>query len=196
MPDIWERLEQLIPNGLRSWDEAVILHFPAALNAGANIQDLSVKTRNGMAKILACWMLAIGSVEFLTAAETRTLKPALNTLANIHCTWDGVKSFADAVFNAIGVKNSRSLAQRMDPDQLLDAFCPLIDAKLRDGSTFSRSQLLDECINDYNVTQSADGAKLDSYERKAVKWLDCQLKETRDVVKSAWPAPQIFCCGT
>ncbi len=189
MPDVWERLDQLIPQGLRSWDEAIILHFPAGLNAGANIEDLSVKTRNGMAKVLACWILAIGSVEFLTPAEARMLKPALDSLANIHCTWDGVKSLADAVYSAIGVKNSRSLTQRVDPDQLLDAISPLMDAKVRDGSTFGRSQLIDECINEYNVTQAADAAQIDNYERKAVKWLDNQLPATRAVIKSVWPPP-------
>ncbi len=187
MPDIWERMRQLTPEGLRSWDEAVIVFFPRVLSGGGGIPPCSVKTKNGMARIMGAWMLTIAAVECLTAKDISILRPVLDTFAKTHCTWDANHNVTEAVYTAIGNKMAKSLTQRVDPDQLLDAFAPIMDAKVAAGATLSRLALIDLCCNEYDETQPVDGARIDGYERKVAKWLRNQLPETREAVKSIWP---------
>ena len=119
MPDIRERMMQLLPDGLRSWDEPILIYISANTIQLANqpIPVGSIKVKLGMTKILSCWMLMIAALE-LEEADRAVLAPVLRTFGEVHSTWDGNVNMQTSVYQAIGYKMSRSLTQRVDPDQL------------------------------------------------------------------------------
>ena len=187
MPDIRERMMQLLPDGLRSWDEPILIFINANTAQLANhpIPVGSIKVKLGMTKILSSWMLMIAALE-LDEADRELLAPVLCTFGKIQCTWDGNANVLTSVYSAIGYKMSRSLTQRVDPDQLLDALQPAMLAKKAEQNELSDEQLIDVCCNDYNHEQNVDGAKIDHRERSAAKFIHKQLPATRDVIKHAW----------
>lgn len=187
MPDIWERMAQLVPDGLLSHNEPVIAYIPASMQELVHqaVPLGTMKVKIGMTKILSCWMLMLGVLQ-LDANDRALLNPMLQTLGKIHATWDGNANLSEAVYQAIGYKMCRSLTQRVDPGQLLDAFAPIMAAKKSEQPHLCDDQLLDHCCNDYNMTQAVDGAKIDYYERKVTKWIHTQLSEAKDIIKLAW----------
>ena len=187
MPDIRERMMQLLPDGLRSWDEPILIYISANTIqlASQPIPVGSIKVKLGMTKILSCWMLMIAALE-LEEADRAVLAPVLRTFGEVHSTWDGNVNMQTSVYQAIGYKMSRSLTQRVDPDQLLDAFQPAMLATRAEQPELTDEQLIDICCNDYNAEQNVDGAKIDHHERRAAKFIHNQLNETRDVIKHAW----------
>ena len=189
MADITERMHQLFPTGLRSWEEPVLLHFPPSQTPHTPVHLLSLRVKVGMAKIMGSWMVAVGAVEWLDDDEIQLIAPVLKTLCEIHCSWDGVRDLTTAVFGAIGAKMGRALTQRVDPEQLLTAFEALIPAKKMETPHLTDLELIDLMINTYNETQAADGAKIDHHERRATKWLHRQNSAGRALVRHAWHRP-------
>ena len=189
MADINERMLQLFPTGLKSWEEPILLHIPPSLAANAPVPLRSLEVKVGMAKIMASWMVAIGAVEWLNEAEIKAIEPVLKTFCEIQCSWDGVRDLSAVIFGAIGAKMARSLTQRVDPEQLLGALEALMPAKKAEAPHLSDLELLDLLINHYNETQAADGAKIDHHERRVTKWLHRQNPAGRAMVRQAWPRP-------
>lgn len=187
MPDVWERMMQLVPEGLRSWDEPIIIFIPASKLdlAHQKIPVGCMRVKNGMTKILSSWMLMLAALE-LEEHDRMQLLPVLKTFGEIQSSWDGCANVQHAVMQAISYKMSRSLTQRVDPDQLLDAFAPAMEAKRAEGAELTDEQLIDYCCNEYNSSQSVDGCKIDHHERRAAKFIHCNSLETRAVIKLAW----------
>jgi hypothetical protein len=159
MGDTWDKLMMFFPHGMRS-DESIMPFFKAAPNA--TIVDLSVNTRNGMAKLCAACMISTAAADVLSAEEIQTIKPVLRTFGAIQCSWDNNRDVSSALTNAIGLKIGRSLTSRPDPEQLLCIFERQVeirrDADVTEGKKFAASQYLDLCVNNYNGTQSAKEA--------------------------------------
>jgi hypothetical protein len=187
MGDTWDKLMMFFPHGMRS-DESIMPFFKAAPNA--TIVDLSVNTRNGMAKLCAACMFRSAAADVLSAEEIQTIKPVLRTFGAIQCSWDNNRDLSSALTNAIGLKIGRSLTSRPDPEQLLCIFERQVeirrDADVTEGKKFAASQYLDLCVNNYNSTQTAKEAMLDNFERNALKWAALQSTECRSLIKECW----------
>ena len=186
-PDVLQFLEHLFPEGLWSNDEKIMVFFRQAPHAPLPRQ--SIQVRNGAAKVLGSWMLAIGAVELLSAAERLELKPLLETLGQIHCTWDDIRDTQASLFKAIGVKMSRSLVQRMDPDQVLSTLEPIIaEKKKKEGAPANLSDLdwFDLVVNEYNDNVANIESKIDGDTRKCAKLLTEAGPECRHVIQTIW----------
>jgi hypothetical protein len=191
MPDIWEKFHLLFPGGLRSSDEKILCYFGSDQRAHAPILHQSVQVRNGMSKLIACWMVAVAVAEgVLTPAEVALLQPVIATFGQIHTSWDGEHSLANATYSSIGIKMARSLTQRIDPDQMLQASKPIIlEKKAADaaqGVEHTMEEYIDICTNEYNNTLSSDAPKVDHHERSATKWLAQQDSDTQAAVQECW----------
>ena len=185
-PDVLQFLEHLFPNGLRSNDEKIMVFFRQ--QAGAPLPRHSIQVRNGAAKVLGSWMLAVGAVEMLSPAEQLEIKPLLETLGQIHCSWGDIRDTKASIFKAIGVKMSRSLVQRMDPDQVLSTLDPIIAEKktARGADDLSDSNWFDLVVNEYNENIANNDSKIDGDTRKCAKTPMDAGPVCRQVIQTIW----------
>merc|ERR1712023_251014 len=119
----------LFPNGLKSNEEKIITFFGADMPANAEIGDAQVQVRNGMAKLLGAYMIAIFVAKMLDATKLAEIHDALLTFQSIHSTWDGHRDEVKVCYAAIGTKNGRPVTQRMNPLQLLECLEPVTQIK-------------------------------------------------------------------
>ena len=183
-----ERMTLLFPDGAKTASEKVHLFFDAEQTPSTELGENSVRTKLGMARVLACFMVAVPAAEgWITPAEVDVIRPVLQTFQVIHGCWDNQRNSA-GLFAAIAAKHGRGLTQRMDPDLLLDMLAPIAaDLKARDPTVvLTDSEWTDRVINHYNDTQVATGLKISAQERAAAHTLTCAGPEARAVVRSCW----------
>ena len=191
MADMWERLEQLFPDGLRTHETKLISFFWQPPLKELEPNELCL--RNGVCRWCVCMMTAIAAVDILQENEINEIKNVLLTFGDLECSWDNERDISKTIYNSIGSKLCASVAQRPDPDQLLEDFEVIINLKkpgdIASGKMYTTSEYIHECANNYNETQLSKATKLDNYERCAVEWLSTQLPETRQTIKKIWAGP-------
>ena len=194
MADIWERLEQIFPCGLRTAERKLLSFFwQAPLQI---LEPNELQLRNGVARWAAGMMVTIAATESLEIVDINQIRDVLRTFGKLECGWDNERDLSKTMYSAIGTKLCASVAQRPDPDQLLENFEVIMNLKkpedLKKGKLLTTQDYIHECCNTFNATQNARATKLDNHERRAVEWLSEQLPETRMEVKKIWAGPGKF----
>ncbi len=188
MADIMERMTLLFPDGAKTAAEKIHLFFDATQQPSVELGQNSVRTKLGMARVLACFMVAVPAAEgWLTPTEVECIRPVLSTFSVLHGNWDNQRD-SGSLFAAIAAKHGRGLTQRVDPDMLLEMFAPIVaEQKAKEPMVLlTESEWLDRVINSYNDSQVATGLKISPQERAAAHTLTCAGPEARSIVRSCW----------
>jgi len=191
MPDCIEKLEMIFPDGLKSNMEKIVVFFhqPALAPVGPQC----IQLRNGMAKIVGCYMIAVCAATHLTPEEQVLAWPALRSFGEIHCVWNNVRDVKSALFGSIALKIGRAATQRPDPGQLLKVCKKITDQRrqkdLALDAQYSETEYNNMALNEYNDAQPAEVLKIDNYERKATNWLAEQSEECQKIVIDCWAGP-------
>ena len=188
MADVMERMTLLFPDGAKTASEKIHLFFDATQQPSTELGQNSIRTKLGMARVLACFMVAVPAAEgWLTPMEVDSIRSVLATFSVIHCSWDNQRD-SGSLFAAIAAKHGRGLTQRVDPDMLLEMFAPIVaERKAKEPMVLlTESEWLDRVINSYNDSQVATGLKISPQERAAAHTLTRAGPEARSIVRSCW----------